>query len=210
MLDACTNWVKLALIPTANAASCANQFDINWLCHYPRPTEVGHDNGSEFIAKEFQELLASYNIQSKPTTVKNPTTQALVERLHLTLGDHLRTTIYNIDNWLDNVNHLIQACAWAIRTTNPSSSPYNPSQLAFGMDMFFCQQMKIDWQMLKMQRRRQAIANKLKENQTRIPHTYKIGDKVLIVQKKYERQKRQNSLHPLKDLSRSSISTLMA
>ncbi len=138
----------------------------------------------------------SYDIKSKPTTVKNPTAQALVERLHLTLGDHLRTAIYNIDDWQDDVNHLIQACAWAIRTTNPSNSPYNPSQLAFGMDMIFRQHMKIDWQMLKMQRRRQAIANKHKENQTRIPHTYNIGDKVLIVQKKYERQKKAKLSSP--------------
>ena len=93
MLDACTNSVELALIPRANAMSCANQFNINWLCCYPHPTKVGHDNGLEFIGKEFQELLASYDIQSKPTTVKNPTAQALVERLHLTLGDHLRTAI---------------------------------------------------------------------------------------------------------------------
>ena len=68
----------------------------------------------EFIGKEFQELLASDDIQSKPTTVKNPTTQALIEQLHLTLGDQLRTAIYNIDNWQEDVNHLIQACTWAI------------------------------------------------------------------------------------------------
>ncbi|KAL7476792.1 hypothetical protein ACHAW6_002625 [Cyclotella cf. meneghiniana] len=78
MLDASTDWVELAL-PTANATSCANQFDINWLCHYPHPTEVGHDNGSELIGEEFQELLTSYGIQSKPTSVKSPTTQALIE-----------------------------------------------------------------------------------------------------------------------------------
>jgi hypothetical protein len=188
MLDACTNWVELALIPTANAKSCAIQFDTNWLCRYPRPTAVGHDNGSEFIGEEFQELLSSYDIKSKPTTVKNPTAQALVERLHLTLGDQLRVSIYLIDDWHEDVNHLLQACAWAIRTTSPSNSPYNPSQLAFGMDMIFRQQVKIDWQLLKLQRRRQAIANNKKENQTRIPHDYKVGDKVLIVQKKYERK----------------------
>jgi hypothetical protein len=39
---------------------------------------------------------------------------------------------------------------------------------------------KVDWQLLKLQRRRQAIANNKKENQTRIPHDYKVGHKVLI------------------------------
>jgi hypothetical protein len=31
------------------------------------------------MGEEFQELLISYGIESKPTTVKNPTAQSLVE-----------------------------------------------------------------------------------------------------------------------------------
>ena len=166
MVDACTNWCELALIPTANSKTCAAQFDTNWLCRYPRPTEVGHDNGKEFMGEEFQELLVSYDIESKPTTVKNPTAQSLVERLNLTLGDHLRVSIYSIDDWYDDVNHLIQACAWAIRTTVPSNCRYIPSQLTFGMDMIFRKHVKIDWQLLKSQRRNQTIASKKREQET--------------------------------------------
>ena len=97
-------------------------------------------------------------------TVKNPTAQALVACFHLTLGDQLRTSIYSIDDWHDDINHLLQSCAWAIRTTLPSNIPHNPSQLVFGMDMIFRQQAKIDWQLLKRQRRVQAITNNKKEN----------------------------------------------
>eukprot|EP00804_Cyclotella_cryptica_P023191 CCRYP_000401-RA/>CCRYP_000401-RA protein AED:0.13 eAED:-0.06 QI:0/-1/0/1/-1/0/1/0/97 len=95
--------------------------------------EVGYDNGKEFIDEEFQELLVSYDITPKPTTVKNPTAQALVERLHQTLCDHLRTSNYSIDNWSKDINHLLQSCAWVIRTTVPSNAPHNPSQLVFRM-----------------------------------------------------------------------------
>lgn len=63
MVDACSNWCELALIPTANSKSVAAQFDANWLCRYPRPSEVGHDNGNEFMGEEFQELLISYDIK---------------------------------------------------------------------------------------------------------------------------------------------------
>ena len=56
------------------------------------------------------------------------------------------------------------------------------------MDMIFRQQVKVDWQILKLQRCRQAIANNKKENQTCVVHDYKVGEKVLIVQKKYKRQ----------------------
>lgn len=196
MVDACSSWCELALIPTANSKSVAAQFDANWLCRYPRPSEVGHDNGNEFMGEEFQELLISYDIKSKPTTVKNPTAQSVVERLHLTLGDQLRTSLYSGDRWQEDVNVLIQACAWANRTTVPSSMPYNPSQLTFGMDMIFRQKIKIDWQLLKEQRRRQAIANNAKENKTRIQHEYKVGDLVLIVEKSYERAKKAKLSSP--------------
>ena len=109
MVDACTNWAELALILITNSRCCTIQFDADWSCHYPRPTEVGHVNGKEFMGEEFQELLVSYDIKSKPTTVKNPTAQALVEHLHLTLGDQLRTSIYSIDDLHEDANHLIQA-----------------------------------------------------------------------------------------------------
>jgi hypothetical protein len=82
---------------------------------------------------------------TSPTTVKNPTAQALVERLHLTLGDQLRTSIYSIDDWQEDINHLLQSCAWAICTTLPSNASYNPSQLVLGVDMILRQQAKIDW-----------------------------------------------------------------
>ena len=70
MVDAATHWTKLALIPTANAHSCAKQFDLCWLCHYPHPHSVGHDNGTEFMEEQFQELLTSYGIKARLKTVK--------------------------------------------------------------------------------------------------------------------------------------------
>ena len=148
------------------------------------------------MGEEFQEMLVSYDIKSKPTTVKNPTAQSLIERLHLTMGDQLRTAIYDIDNWHEDVNYLIQAVAWAIRTTVPSNIPYSPGQLTFGMDMIFRQKTAIDWQLLKHQRRKQHRENNAKENKTHISHEYQVGDLVLIVEKPYERAKKSKLSSP--------------
>eukprot|EP00804_Cyclotella_cryptica_P000107 CCRYP_020514-RA/>CCRYP_020514-RA protein AED:0.13 eAED:0.09 QI:0/0/0/1/0.33/0/4/0/475 len=106
MVDACTNWAKVALIPTASPRVLTIQFDITWLCRYPQPAEVGYNNGKEIICEIFQELLVIYDITPKPTA------PALVERLHLTLGNHLRTSIYTLDNWSNDINHLLQLCTW--------------------------------------------------------------------------------------------------
>ncbi|KAL7484109.1 hypothetical protein ACHAW6_009750 [Cyclotella cf. meneghiniana] len=172
------------------------QFNKQWLCCYPRPMECGHNNDNEFIGEEFQELLLSYDIKSKPTTVKNPTAQSVIERLHLTLGDNLRTSIYSDNDWQDDIDHLIQAVAWALHTTTQSNIPYNPGQLTFGMDMIFCQKIKVDWQLLKEKRRLQAIVNNDKENRNRRQHEYKVGNLVLIVEPKYERTRKAKLSSP--------------
>ncbi len=70
MVDAATNWLELATIPTANSRSCTKHVDLCWLCHYSCSNTVGPDNGNEFMGEEFQELLTCYNIESKPITVK--------------------------------------------------------------------------------------------------------------------------------------------
>ena len=64
------------------------------------------------------------------------------------------------------------------------------------MDTIFRQKALIDWQKLKELRRQQAVANNRKENKSRIPHQYSIGDMVLIVEKSYERAKKSKLSSP--------------
>ena len=68
--------------------------------------------------------------------------------------------------------------------------------MAFGQDMLLRRKVIIDWQLLKEQRQKQAIANNIKENKNRRPHLYKIGDWVLIVEKQYERAKKAKLSSP--------------
>ena len=136
---------------------------------------------------EFQELLESYGIESKPTTVKNPTANGIVERIHGTLGEQLRATVFS-DDWSNDINTLIQACAFALRAASPARGTYSPAQLAFGYDMIFRQKVLIDWERMKALRVRLAQENNAKENRKRLVHEYKVGDKVLLVFKPYERR----------------------
>ena len=89
MFDACTAWSKFCRIKTALSLATSSGFDKNWLCRYPRPRKVIHDNGNEFMGCEFQELLDSYGIEAKPTTVTNPTANAIMEQIHKKLGEQL-------------------------------------------------------------------------------------------------------------------------
>jgi hypothetical protein len=52
----------------------------------------------------------------------------------------------------------------------------------------------IDWEQKKALHQQQAIQNNANENRKRVNHTYKVGDKVLIVLKKYEQRKKPKIL----------------
>ena len=120
----------------ASSLATSSGFKKNWLCRYPRPQKVIHNNGNEFMGCEFQELLDSYGIEVKPTTVKNPTANAIVEQIHGILGEQLRATVFGAD-WSDDVATLIQACAFALNATSPARGTYLPAQLAFGHNRIF-------------------------------------------------------------------------
>ena len=87
MIDVGTFLLEIVPYHDKEAASIARLFDQEWLCRYPRPARVIHDNGNEFLGAEFQEMLHSFDITPKPTTVKNPQANSVIERVHLTIGD---------------------------------------------------------------------------------------------------------------------------
>ena len=117
---------------------------------------------------------------------KKPTAQSIIATLYLTIGDQLRTSLNERDNWKEDTETLLQACSWVKLTTTPSNTPHNPGQLIFGVNMIFCQKVKIDWALLKKQRRDRVLTNNKKENETGRDHTYRVGNLVLIMEKTYK------------------------
>jgi hypothetical protein len=184
MVNSCTSWSEATPLLNHSAKHAAKKFDKVWLCSKPRPLQVVHNNGTEFIGAEFQEMLSSYNIEPKCTTIKNPTANVLVERLHSTLEDQLQTKILGKD-FVSEADYLIQIALFANQVTTPSNCTYSPSQLAYGVDMIFRQKI-IDWVALKQVHQLQAVANNAKENKKRLGHIYKVDNLILIVKKPYE------------------------
>ena len=61
-----------------------------WFSRYPRCWHIIYDNGSEFKL-HFEALCDSYGIKRKPTSVKNPQANAILERVHQVIMTMLRT-----------------------------------------------------------------------------------------------------------------------
>ena len=63
-----------------------------WLCHYhTMPMRCIHDNGPEFTAQEFQDILHYFGIKDAPTTARNLQANSIVERAHQTMASMLHT-----------------------------------------------------------------------------------------------------------------------
>jgi transposase InsO family protein len=114
IIDKGTGWPEFVATQSKTSQQVAILFDGAWLCRYPRPDRVVFDNGGEFIGAEFQELLASYGIKPVPTTVRNPKSNGVIERVHLTMGDMLRTITFTGKDWMPEAQRTLDVVAWAI------------------------------------------------------------------------------------------------
>ena len=192
-----TLWPEIKFLVKNNPKSVhiAYAFDQEWLCRYPRPAVVVYDNGGEFCGSEFQELLRSYGIKGVPTTVRNPQSNGCVERIHLTAADIMRTLDLEVETECpilvnDAINTMLQATAWGLRTTVSTVTETSPAGAVFNRDMIFNFKMRANWENIARKRDKLAEIGNRRENSKRKEHVYRVGDKVLIVRKKYERKRK--------------------
>jgi len=144
---------------------------------------VVFDNGTEF-SSEFHELLLSYGIQPKSTTIKNPQSNAIVERVHLTISNSLRAMNLTNRAFDDTTVHgVLQSIAWSLRTTVYTSLRTSPGQLAFGRDMIIPATYLANWHHIHTRRHKNILYDNARENRQRIDYDYKVGDFVYVLTK---------------------------
>jgi hypothetical protein len=180
-IDKATGWPEFIAIRNKTSHHIALLFDSEWLCRYPRPARVVFDNGTEFTGSEFQELLTSYGIKPVPTTVRNPKSIGVIERVHLTMEDMLRTMTFHGSDWFADMQRALDAVAWAVRTTVNPNIKHSPCHLAFNHDMIFRRAINIDWNVINNERRKLLEVSNTKENKSRLPQQYSPGNQILIL-----------------------------
>ena len=91
MIDPATGWLEIVEINTKFADNIINVVYQAWLSRYPWPTKAISDRGGEFM-KEFKQTLEdSYGITKRTITTRNPQANAILERVHQTIGNIIRT-----------------------------------------------------------------------------------------------------------------------
>ena len=132
---------------------------------------------------EFSEMVVrDYGVKKKIITTRNPQANAIVERVHQTIGNVLRTMeLY--DQELDQkepFKGVISVTCFAIRSTVHTTTQHTPMQLVFGRDAILNIAREANWKLIRDRKQKLINQNNKQENASRKPHTYKVGDKVLI------------------------------
>ena len=152
-----------------------------WFSRYPRCQHIIYDNGSEFKL-HFESLCDSYGIKRKPTSVKNPQANAILERVHQVLMTMLRTAEIDMADSVtpSDIDTFLTNASWAIRSTYHTVLKASPGAAIFGRDMLFDIPYIADWNKIGVHRQHQTDLNTARENLHRADYDYKVGDKVLI------------------------------
>jgi len=179
-----SKFAELTCIDNKTAAHIRNMFDQSWLSRYQRPSRCVHDKGGEFIGREFQWLLNMFSIKDVQSTTKNPQSNSIYERMHQTVGNVLRTYLYNDppQNMTQAKDIIDQALATAIhtmRTTIATTLVSTPGPLAFSRDTFLNVPLIADWQAIAARHEQHINDNLSRANQKRCQYGYTAGQKIL-------------------------------
>ena len=95
-------------------------------------------------------MLQNAGIRPVPLTAKNPQSNALCERLHLTIGNILRANTHfhapeNLEDATVIVDSALQTAAYSVRAAKHSALGMSPGALVFRRDMLLDIPFVADW-----------------------------------------------------------------
>lgn len=214
-IDTDTNLADACLISQQSSGHVAMKFHNLWLCRYPKPGRCIHDNGGEFIGPEFQQLLQYYHIQDVPTTVLNPTANAICERMHQTVANSIRTSIYehmptNFVEFYDIVETALACAIYALRTAINVSINTSPGALTFHRDMLLDIPLHADLHRIQQHRQQLVIRNAYRQNLHRREYTYHINDLILILEHNPSKMEaRYHGPYPIQQVHNNGTVTIL-
>ena len=211
MIDPASSWFEIAELPVAELDKAAakkkkkstkSKIDLDnrnkewfdktsaqisrlvyksWLSRYPRCRTIIYDNGSEFKL-DFTALCDSYGIKRKPTTIKNPQANAILERVHGVTTNMLRTRELDMADSIheDDVSDFLDDVAWAVRSTYHTTLKASPGAAIFGRDMLFDIPFVADWYKIGEHRQSRTNRENARENSKRVDFDYAVGMQVYI------------------------------
>jgi hypothetical protein len=134
----CLDYTKDAEIFDKTSAQISNLVYKCWFSRYPCCRYLIYNNGSEFKL-HFCALCTTYGVKWKPTSIENPTANAVLERIHAVFTNMLRTAKLDMTKLVNasDINIFLEDAAWAIRSTHHTVLKASPGAAIFGQDRLF-------------------------------------------------------------------------
>ena len=104
MTDHATRWFEAVPLTNIRMETCANAFLENWIYRYGPPAQLHSDRGTQFLSQVFVNVLRRFGISNSKTTPYHPQGNSIIERLHRTFKDRLRS---HSSNWLLNLQESV-------------------------------------------------------------------------------------------------------
>jgi hypothetical protein len=202
IIDPATSWFEIVELPNKDikyirekdqeeiteviidksSACVARLFNKSWLCRYPRAVSIVYDNGSEFKLF-FENLCESFQLKHKPTTIKNPQANAILERIHQVVTNMMRTSSLDMQETCtpEMIDDFIANVGWAIRSTHHTVLGTTPGAAIFSRDMLFDIPYIADWSKIGKRRQQQVDRSNTTENKNRIDFDYRVGTKCVLI-----------------------------
>jgi hypothetical protein len=142
-----------------------------------------HNNGIEF--KLHRALCTTYGVKRKPASIKNPTANAILQRIHAVLANMIRTAKLDIAESVNasEIDIFLSDAAWAICSTHHTVLKASPGAAIFGQDMLFDIPFIAGWKKIGEHRKNLTDLNTAHENEGRIDYDYKVGQKIIVQNK---------------------------
>ena len=185
MIDPATGWFEIIDIPSKRADDISNILEMHWLSRYPWPTEIVMDRGNEFAAEVQRMIKHECGFARKLITTRNPQANAIVERVHQTVHNMVRSFEVRSRKELDETYGwlgILSAVRRAVNSTVHTTLRATPAQLVFGRDALLNISFQADWEYIKERKQKLILQNNKRENAKRKPYTYGEGDQVMILQ----------------------------
>jgi hypothetical protein len=192
MIDPATGWFKMAQIENKTAAEVADTCETRWFTRYrhPLPQRITLDRGTEFMAEFAKMVKNDYGLKLKPVVARNPQANAIIERVHQTIGNIIRTFNVQAMDSNDLWTGTLAATMFAVRATYHTTLQASPMQLVFGRDAILNIKHIYNWEHIRQRKQTRINENNKRENTSRRVHNHSVGDKTLV-------KARNNSKHKL-------------
>jgi len=184
-IDRASGYPDAISIVRKTSSNVANKFNELWLSRYPRPEVCAHDRGGEFIGPEFQRLLFDAGITSAPSTSRNPQSNAIIERLHLSMGNSLRAQLQDnitprtLEEAKSMMDLAMAHALYAVRTNISEATGFSPGALAFHRDMISNHPVAFDFDTINTIRQLRVDKDIQRINSKRYDYDYKVGQQVM-------------------------------